>query len=63
MVHEKQVLQHLQDLQLGLCDDVYAAVLCQKKLYVEFAGFVGRAADPLGNHILSAPGTILRENK
>ena len=63
MVHEEQVLQHLQDLQLGLRNDVHASVFCQKNIYVESFGAVRCIAVPLGNHILPAPGAVLRENE
>ena len=58
MVYEEQMLQYLQDIQLGLCNDVHASVFCQKKLYVESAGIVGRTAVPLGNNVLPASGAV-----
>ena len=53
----------MQDLQLGLRNDVHASVFCQKDIYVELTGTVSSIAVPLGDHILSAPGTVLRENQ
>ena len=63
MVHEEQVLQFLQDIQLGLRHDVYPVVFCQKNLHVEPAGVIRRAAGPLGNHIFPASRTVFRGNK
>ena len=63
MVHEEQMLQFLQDIQLGLCHDVYAAVLHKKKLHMESAGAVSRFAYPLGSDVLPASRTLFRGNK
>ena len=52
LVHEEQMLQFLQDIQLGLCHDVYAAVLREKKLYMESAGAIYCLAYPLGSDVL-----------
>ena len=63
VVPEEQVLQFLQDIQLGLRHDVYPVVFCQTNLHVEPAGVIRRASGPLGNHILPASRTVLRGNK
>ena len=63
MVHEEQVLQHLQDLQLGLRNDVHASLFCQKDIYMELTGTVRSIAVPLGNYILPASRAVLRENQ
>ena len=63
VVHEEQMLRQLPYLQLGLCHDVYAAVLCEKKLYVEPAGIVDRFADPLGSDVFPASRKVFGEHK
>ena len=63
MVYEEQMLQFLQDIQLGLRHDVYAAVFREKKLHMESAGTVCRLADPLGSDVLPASRTFFRGNK
>lgn len=57
------MLQYLQDIQLGLCNDVYAAVFCEEKLYVEFAGIVSCIANPLGINIFHASWKVFGEHK
>ena len=57
------MLQHMQDLQLGLRNDVHASVFCQKDIYVESFGTVRCIAVPLGNYILPASRAVLRENQ
>lgn len=51
LVSEKQVLFHMSHLQLGLCHDVHAAVLCPKILYMEPAGTIDSPVGPMGNRL------------
>ena len=52
---QKKYPASLQDnLNISLCNDVYAAVFCKEKLYVEFAGIVSCIANPLGINIFHA---------
>jgi hypothetical protein len=58
MVHEEQVLLHLQNVQLGLRHDVHAVVLRTERVHMESACIFPRAAHAVGNHILSLSGAV-----
>ena len=63
VVSQKQMLQRMPHLQLGLCDDVHTAVLRAEVLQLEPAGAVHRAARALGDHLLPAPRAVLGEDE
>ena len=63
LVHEKQVLQFLPHLQLGLRHDFYAHVFCPQDLFMDPAGHVPHPDAPLGDHILPASGKVLASDK
>ena len=60
LVPEEQMLQRVPHLQLGLRDDVHAAVLCQQDIHMEPSGAFDAPAHKMGDHVLQASGEVLR---
>ena len=63
VVPQEQMLRGMQDIQLGLRDDVYAAFLRTKDIHMEFAPAFRSAARKMGDHFLQTSREILRKHE